>query len=179
MNLLYVKAIHIIFVVCWFAGLFYIWRLFVNHQEANNLPEPNKSILQTQYKIMMKRLWYGITWPSAVIASIFGYWLLVEMYGWQALNQQWVVAKLLFVTLLFIYHAMAQVYLNQILNNTIQRSGNFFRFLNEIASVLLVAIVFIVVLKDTLSWVYGVLGLFVLIIVLMLAIKVYKRLRKN
>ncbi|MDR9488704.1 CopD family protein, partial [Salibacter sp.] len=72
--MLYIKALHIIFVVTWFAGLFYIVRLFIYHTEAEQRSEPEKSILQSQFRLMEKRLWYGITWPSAVLTMIFGIW---------------------------------------------------------------------------------------------------------
>jgi putative membrane protein len=71
-TLLTVKALHIIFIVTWFAGLFYIVRLFVYQAEADQKEEPEKSILSKQYKIMAKRLWYGITWPSFVLTLLFG-----------------------------------------------------------------------------------------------------------
>jgi putative membrane protein len=71
--LYYIKALHIIFVITWFAGLFYIVRLFVYHVEAEKKEELAKRILQNQYKIMSKRLWYIITWPSAILASFFAF----------------------------------------------------------------------------------------------------------
>src|ERR1035441_1745460 len=70
---LYLKATHIVFVVTWFAGLFYIPRLFIYHTEAQEKPEPEKTILSNQFKIMTKRLWYGITWPSMVLTYILGF----------------------------------------------------------------------------------------------------------
>ena len=77
---LYVKALHIIFIVTWFSGLFYIVRLFIYNREAAEKEEPEKSILQKQFSIMIKRLWFGITWPSAVLTLIFGAWLW-HLYG--------------------------------------------------------------------------------------------------
>ncbi|HVF96269.1 MAG TPA: CopD family protein, partial [Flavisolibacter sp.] len=68
----YLKALHIIFIVTWFAGMFYIVRLFIYNTEAAEKPEPEKSILQKQFSIMSKRLWFGITWPSAVMTLVFG-----------------------------------------------------------------------------------------------------------
>ena len=69
MDISYIKALHIIFVVSWFSGLFYIVRLFIYFAEAEKKEEPAKKILQTQYKIMSKRLWYIITWPSAILTG--------------------------------------------------------------------------------------------------------------
>ena len=92
---LYVLAFHIIFVVTWFAGLFYIVRLFIYHAEAEKKTEPERSILQKQYKLMEKRLWYGITWPSMLGTYILGGWLLYESYG---INMPaWLLLKLAFV----------------------------------------------------------------------------------
>ena len=70
----YIKALHLIFVITWFAGLFYIVRLFVYHAEAEKRPEAERGILQKQYKIMEFRLWYYIAWPSMVLALFFGIW---------------------------------------------------------------------------------------------------------
>jgi len=99
MDLSYVKALHIIFVVTWFAGLFYIVRLFIYHVEAQDKEEPAKSILQTQYKLMSKRLWYIITWPSAVLAGIFAVWMLVLEPSY--LTMIWMHVKLSFVFVLY------------------------------------------------------------------------------
>ena len=91
--MLYLLALHIIFVVTWFAGLFYIVRLFVYHSEAKEKPEPERSILISHFKGAEKRLWYGITWPSAIGTYIFGIWLLVDRYG--ANIPEWLFLKLI------------------------------------------------------------------------------------
>src|SRR6056300_365311 len=101
MDFLYIKALHIIFVVTWFAGLFYIVRLFIYQTEAENKLEPAKSILQTQYKLMSKRLWYIITWPSAILASIFAFWMLYQNPYY--LSEPWMLVKLAFVLALYFY----------------------------------------------------------------------------
>lgn len=177
MNLLYIKALHIIFVVTWFAGLFYIWRLFVNFVEAGEKEEPAKTILQDQFKIMMSRLWYGITWPSAVIACFMGLYLMWSMYRWAFIQQPWLNLKLSFVFLLLIYHSYTHIVHNNLQRNISTLSSMRLRLMNELASVFLVAIVFIVVLKDTLSWVWGLVGLLILVATLLVAIKVYKKYR--
>jgi protoporphyrinogen IX oxidase len=178
MNLLYIKALHIVFVVTWFAGLFYIWRLFVNYVEAGTRTEPAKTILQEQFLLMMKRLYYGITWPSAILTTIFGVWMMYGMYGWLWVQQPWLHFKLAFVLLLWIYQVYGQKILNQISAGTNTKSGTFFRLMNEVASVFLIAIVFIVVLKDTLSWIWGLLGLAIVIAVLLVAIRLYRKQRE-
>ncbi|MFT5985892.1 MAG: putative membrane protein, partial [Planctomycetota bacterium] len=72
----YLKSLHLIFVITWFAGLFYIVRLFVYQIEAQSKESPAREILSEQYKIMTKRLWYIITWPSMILAVGFAIWLL-------------------------------------------------------------------------------------------------------
>ena len=97
----YIKSLHLIFVITWFAGLFYIVRLFVYQIEANEKPSPEKEILQKQYKIMTYRLWYIITWPSAFLAVFFALWLMIIMPAW--LQMPWMQVKLGFVVLLIAY----------------------------------------------------------------------------
>ena len=103
MDLAYIKALHIIFVVSWFAGLFYIVRLFIYFAEAEEKEETAKSILQTLYKLMSKRLWYIITWPSAILASFFAFWMLYLEPSY--LLMPWMHVKLSFVLALYFYHA--------------------------------------------------------------------------
>src|SRR5882724_3573555 len=97
---LYVKALHIIFIVTWFAGLFYVVRLFIYNREACDKPEAEKIILQQQFNIMIKRLWLGIAWPSCILTIIFGTWLTIllgSIPGWLAI-------KIIFVFGLLLYH---------------------------------------------------------------------------
>ncbi len=82
MEYLYIKSLHIIFVTTWFTGLFYIIRLFIYFKEAEDEPSSVKDILQKQYQLMIKRLWYIITWPSAVLATTFAIWLLILNPHW-------------------------------------------------------------------------------------------------
>ena len=98
----YIKSLHLIFVITWFAGLFYIPRLFVYQIEAFYKPSPEKEILGKQLKLMAKRLWFIITWPSAILAVIFAIWLLILAPAF--LQQSWMHVKLLFVFLLILYH---------------------------------------------------------------------------
>jgi putative membrane protein len=177
MHILYLKALHIIFVITWFAGLFYSVRLFIYYAEAEDKEEPSKSILQIQYKIMSKRLWYIITWPSAVLATIFAIILLVLQPVW--LQQSWMQIKLAFVALLFFYHGTCQVLYNQSQNNTLKYSSTFLRIWNEVATIILFACVFLVVLKNSLGWVFGTLGIIGFSILLMLGVKLYKNIRKK
>ena len=111
----YIKALHLIFVITWFAGLFYIPRLFIYHIEASKKPKQEADILIPQFKLMARRLWYIITWPSAVLAILFALWLLVLMPSWLA--QSWMHLKLSFVVLLVIYHLKTNNYISKFLES--------------------------------------------------------------
>jgi len=173
----YIKALHLIFVVTWFAGLFYIPRLFVYQIEAFHKPSPDKEILGEQLKLMAKRLWFIITWPSAILATIFAIWLLVLQPFW--LKQPWMHVKLTFVILLYIYHYMTHIYYKQLQKDEVKKTSNFMRLWNEGATFILFAVVFLVILKSAINWVFGVVGIIVLGILLMLGFKMYKRIREK
>ena len=175
MDFLYVKALHIIFVITWFAGLFYIIRLFIYHVEAEEMEEPAKEILQTQYKLMAKRLWYIITWPSAILASFFAFWLLYKNPAY--LTMSWMLVKLSFVLALYIYHGICHRIFKQLQNDIINYTSFKLRIWNEVATILLFAIVFLVTLKSAINWIWGVAGIFLFGVLLMLGIKLYKRIR--
>jgi protoporphyrinogen IX oxidase len=179
---LYLKAIHIIFIVTWFAGMFYIVRLFIYNLEANDKPAEEKRILQGQFNIMIKRLWLGITWPSAILTAIFGPWVWVDVYGFDFLFQpggKWLLIKIIFVILLYIYHfTLHRIYKEQV-KGIFKYSSGKLRIWNEVATVLLVAIVMLATVKQSISWVWGVVGIIGLVVVLMSAISIYKKLRKG
>lgn len=177
MNILYVKALHIIFVVTWFAGLFYIVRLFIYHAEAENKNEPAKAILQKQYKLMEKRLWYIITWPSAILASVFAFWMLIENPIY--LKMPWMHVKLLFVLILYIYHLYCHKIFNQLQKDKINYTPTKLRLLNEAPTIILFAVVFLVVLKNAINWIWGVIGIVLFGILLMMGIRFYKRIREK
>jgi len=171
----YIKALHIIFVVTWFSGLFYIVRLFVYKAEANGKPEPVRTILSDQYSIMQKRLWYGITWPSAILTLIFGTWMGI-LYGSLPM---WLLVKLFFVAGLFIYHLSLDRIFNQQQKGIFKWTSQQLRIWNEVATIFLIAIVMLAVVKQLLSvaWAVGVLIVFSLL--LFSAIKIYKKYRKE
>ena len=100
MNYSYIIALHIIFIVTWFSGLFYIVRLFVYNTEAGEKSEVEKNILRSHFNIMIKRLWLGITWPSAVLTLIFGPWMWIMLDSLPG----WLLIKLIFVVGLYAYH---------------------------------------------------------------------------
>ncbi|MBS1636605.1 MAG: CopD family protein [Bacteroidetes bacterium] len=177
MDFLYIKALHIIFVVCWFAGLFYIVRLFIYTAEANKKEEPAKSILTEQLLTMQRKLWYIITWPSAIGTTIFGFWMLLEVPAYVALPWMWL--KLVFVGFLMIYHIQCHVIFKQQKEGEFKFSSFKLRLFNELATIFLVAIVFLVVVKSTGGFVWGMLGLFAFAGLLMLGVFLYKKQREK
>ena len=176
----YIKSLHLIFVITWFAGLFYIVRLFVYHAEAKQKPQPEQDILIKQYQLMQYRLWYIITWPSAVLASVFAFWMLFfTEVGKVWMTQPWMHVKLVFVFLLYLYHLKCHQIFKQLQNNEVKHLGNIFRIWNEGATIILFAVVFLVILKNAINWIYGVIGIFVFSIVIMLGFKWYKKIREK
>ncbi|KTD68315.1 transmembrane protein [Legionella steelei] len=138
--MLYVKAFHIIAMVAWFAGLFYLPRLFVYHADTHD----ETSIIR--FKIMEKRLYYGITWPAAILTTLLGLWLLSYNPTYY-LKAGWMHAKLSLVVVLWFYHLLCGQYLKAFARNKNQKSSRFFRIYNEIPTVLLIGIVILVVAK--------------------------------
>lgn len=173
---LYLKALHIIFIVTWFSGLFYIVRLFIYNAEANEKPEPEKSILKKQFTIMIKRLWLGITWPSAVITLILGPLLI---YINPAILDTWLWVKIGFVIGLYLYHYSLHVLYRQQTKNIFKYNSQHLRLWNEVATIFLISIIFLVVVKQAMSFVWGLLGLVLFILILVSAIKIYKQIRNN
>ena len=172
------KALHIIFVLTWFVGLFNIVRLFVYQIEANDKPSPEKEILQAQCKIMSYRLQYIITCQIAILASIFAFWMLFFTDLGQAwLKMPWMHVKLGFVVLLLIYHFICQRIMKQLKLGSCKLNSFKLRLLNEVATILLVAIVFTVILKNAVDWIYGLIGLIIFAVVIMAAVKWYKHYR--
>lgn len=173
----YIKALHLIFVITWFAGLFYMPRLFIYWIEAQQKETVVKQILTDQLQLMAKRLWYIITWPSAVLATLFALALLYLMPSW--LTQSWMWVKLGFVVLLYGYHLKTHSMFRQMQAGTYKYTANFMRIWNEGATLILFAVVFLVILKSSFDWIFGVVGIVLLGILLMLGIRLYKRIRNE
>ena len=173
----YIKSFHLIFVITWFAGLFYIPRLFVYQIEAFYKPSPDKEILGKQLKLMAKRLWFIITWPSAILSTGFAIWLLILQPFW--LQQPWMHVKLSFVLLLIVYHLKTHQYYKQLQNDVVKKSSSFMRIWNEGATFILFAVVFLVILKSAINWIWGVVGILVLGVLIMLGFKIYKSIREK
>ncbi len=173
--MLYVKALHIIFIVTWFSGMFYIPRLFIYNTEAQEKSEPDRSILQKQFSIMIRRLWLGITWPSAILTIIFGSWV-AYLWGYMP---DWLWIKLGFVAGLYVYHFTLQKIYAEQMKGIFRFSSQQLRVWNEVATIFLVAIVMLASVKQSISIVWGIAGLVLFIMVLISAIKIYKLIRKR
>ena len=170
---LYLKTLHIIFIVTWFAGMFYIVRLFIYNTEAQGKSAVEKQILTDQFSIMIKRLWLGITWPSAVLTLIFGTWMATYFQP----IPQWLWIKIAFVVGLYLYHfTLHSIYAAE-MKGIFRYSSNQLRIWNELATVFLIAIVLLVSVKNSLSWVWGIISLLLFSGILMCAIKIYKLIR--
>ena len=174
--MLWLKALHIVFVVTWFAGLFYIVRLFIYHAESATLPDPDRSVLQKQYRIMERRLWYGITWPSMVLVWLTGLGYAVDLYGVQWPG--WLLVKLSFVGGLTVYHIVCHRMFKRFRDGAPTYSSYFLRLWNEVTTVFLLAIVFLVVLRSSLSWTGGLVALIVIVAALVSAAWLYRKRRE-
>lgn len=177
----YLKALHIIFVVTWFAGLFYMPRLVIYLIEANDKPAAEKKVIQDQLNIMLKRLWLGITWPSAIITLIMG--IVVTWQGdWYSIIFKkegfWFLLKIIFVVLLYGYHYSLHILYKQCKELRFPYTSQQIRYWNEVPTVILIAVVFLIVVKQTISLFWGLIGIFGLLFALFAAINIYKRLRK-
>jgi putative membrane protein len=171
----YIKAVHLIFVVTWFAGLFYIVRLFIYNTEAGDKSPVQRDVLRDQFSIMLRRLWYGITWPSAIGTCICGAWLWYTLGG----TPPWLYVKALFLIGLILYHLSLHYIFKQEMRGIFAYSSFQLRIWNEVATIFLVAIIFLAVIKDQMSALWGLIGLFVLMIVLGGGIYWYRRLRNK
>lgn len=161
--------------VTWFAGLFYMPRLFVYQVEANDKPSPEREILGKQLGLMSKRLWKIITGPSLVLCSLFAFLMLYINPA--LLELPWMQIKLGFVVLLYIYHAKTWSIHKQMQGGEFKYSSRFMRLWNEGATLILFAVIFLVITKSAVNWIYGVLGLLGLAVLLMMGIKLYKKIQ--
>ncbi len=149
MFMMWVKAFHIISVVCWFAGLFYLPRLFVYHAMAEQDAKINSSNLEaiSQFKVMERRLYYGITMPALIATWCTGIWLLYG-YAWADYGSDgWLHTKLFLIALLTIYHFSMGYFYKHFRDGLNKRSHIFYRYYNEVPTLFLLAIVILVVVK--------------------------------
>jgi len=152
-------------------------RLFVYQIEASQKPSPEKEILEKQLKIMASRLWNIITWPSMILALFFGIWLISMRLFFLA--DSWMQVKLAFVIILIIYQFKCHQIFKQLQNGVVKYSSNYMRLFNEVPTIILFAVVFLVILKDGTNWIYGTIGIIVFAILLMMGYKIYKRIREK
>lgn len=174
-----VKSLHIIFMVSWFAGLFYIVRLFIYHTEAQLKPHEERKILSEQFIIMEKKLWWIITTPAMILTVVFGLTMLLYPGHGYLIHQPWMHVKLGFVVMLLVYHFVCQKILFNLKNNRFKWSSKGLRIWNELATLALVAIVFLAITKGSMNWWKATLGFFLVAISLMLLIKLYKKISKR
>lgn len=138
--MLWLKASHIIAMVAWFAGLFYLPRLFVYHAETSD------ALSSHRFKTMERRLYYGITWPAGLLTTLLGLCLLSYNFGFY-LKAGWLHAKLTLVVILWGYHLLCGAYLRAFAQDKNQKTAVYFRVFNEMPTLLLVGIVILVVVK--------------------------------
>lgn len=171
------KAFHLIGVVVWFAGLFYLVRLFVYHAEAYEQPEPARSILKNQYEIMEKRLYNIITTPGMLVTVSMAIGLISTEP--EILKSGWLHIKLAFVVLLIGYHHFCSRIIKKLAKDECKWSGQQFRALNEAPTILLVVIVLLAVFKNQLpldltTWV-----VFALMVLMAASIQLYAKKRRK
>ena len=135
------KSLHLIAVISWMAGLLYLPRIFVYHAENNSEIKTSEV-----FKVMEKKLFYYIMTPAMVLSWLFGL-LLIHSIGFEQLGQTWMLLKLVFVLILTLYHFYLGIILRQFKIDMNTHSHKFYRFINEIPTILLILIVFVVIFK--------------------------------
>ncbi|HEY9613106.1 protoporphyrinogen oxidase HemJ [Allocoleopsis sp.] len=171
------KAFHLIGVVVWFAGLFYLVRLFVYHAEASQEPEPAQTILKKQYEIMEKRLYRIITTPGMLVTVAMAIGLLTTEPD--VLKDGWLHIKLAFVAVLLAYHHYCGRIMKKLAAGECQWSGQQFRALNEAPTILLVVIVLLAVFKNNLPTDITAWAIFGMVIAMVASIQLYAKKRKR
>lgn len=173
---LWFKALHIVGVVVWFAGLFYLVRLFIYHREAEELEEPLKQAFQTQYALMERRLANIITTPGMAVAVAMAIGLLSVQPGW--LKEGWMHSKLAIVAVLLAYHAFCYRLMDQLQQGSCRWSAKQLRALNELPTLLLVAAVMLVVFKNQFPTGWATWFLVALVVAMAASIQFYARWRR-
>ena len=178
-NYLIYKAIHVIFVVSYFAGLFYVVRLMIYHTETQNMEDPKKSILQDQYTFMEKKLWNVITAPALIILITMGLNMLYKNQG--LLQMPWMKSKLGMVSVLLLYHLWCWRTLKQVQNKVFKYTSVQLRMMNELATILLFVIVFAVIQKTDFGrdWYWSIVSFFGSGIILMIIVRLINRNNKK
>ena len=173
---LWFKSLHIVGVVVWFAGLFYLVRLFIYHREADDLAEPTRQAFLAQYALMERRLANIITTPGMVVAVAMAIGLLSVEPGW--LKEGWMHAKLAVVGVLLAYHAFCYRLMGQLQDGSCRWSAKQLRALNELPTLLLVAAVLLVVFKNQFPTTRATWFLAALVVAMAASIQFYARWRR-
>lgn len=173
----YFKALHIIGFVSWFAGLFYLVRLFVYHVEADQRPQPEKAILKKQFNLMEWKLYKIITNPAMIFTVIFGSAMLFQNPAYLTLG--WMQIKLGLLILLIFYHYYCKRIIQNLENGTNTLSSFQLRLFNEVPTLFLVSIVLFAVVKDGLNYGYVIAGIVAFSIFLYYAASAYKKKRET
>lgn len=177
MDYLYLKALHIIFVVIWFSGLFYMVRLMIYTREAQNKPVEERSVLIPQLLIMQSRLWFIITWPGALGTTAFGLWMIFVNPA--LLKLPWMHIKLFLVFLLWVYHVRCHA-MHASQKKGIFKSTSFaLRLWNEVPTLILAGVVFLAVVKSQSGFMWGVAAMLILGTLIFMASALYKKFRKD
>jgi protoporphyrinogen IX oxidase len=170
------KAFHIVGIVCWFAGMFYLPRLFVYHAEANEQPEPARSILKAQYQIMEKRLYSIIMTPAMILTIVMAIGLISTEPD--VLKETWLHVKLACVALLLAYHHLCARIMKQFATDTCKMTGQQFRWFNEFPTVFFVIVVMLAVFKNNIPTSATAWGIFGMVIVMAAFIQLYAKKRR-
>jgi len=168
------KSLHVIAMVAWFAGLFYMPRLLIYFAEAEQRPTVEKNILQEQFKIMQRRLWYGITLPASLMTGGFASYL---MFSWNPRDHVWLRIKLWLVIGLYLYQLFIHFIFRDQQKNIVRIQSFGLRIINEVATLFLFSIVFLVVMKENIGLVWALASLLGLILILMTGIFLYRKWR--
>lgn len=177
MDYLYLKALHIIFVVIWFSGLFYMVRLMIYTREAQNKSMEERNILTNQFLLMQSRLWYIITWPGALGTTIFGFWMIIV--NPTLLKLPWMHIKLFLVFLLWVYHVRCHVMHAEQKKGIFKFTSFTLRLWNELPTLILVMVVFLAVVKSQSSFIWGGAAMLILGTLIFIASVLYKKNRKD
>lgn len=178
MNTIFIfKSLHIIGFVSWFAGIFYLVRMFVYFREASDQPEPARSILTDQFLTMQWRVYRIILNPAMMITWTAGILMLIIEPAY--LKQGWIHSKLLLVVLLTVYHLYCKRIIRQFENGISKWDSFQLRLFNEVPTIFLVSIVFLAVYRDQISYLYLLLGLFLFGALIFFGARSYKRKREQ
>ena len=170
------KCFHIIFVVSYFAGLFYMVRLFIYHTEALEKEEPERSILHKQFSFMEERLWNIITVPALILMVLSGIYMFYAMQ-WVYFTQGWMHVKLLFIVFLFVYHYYSWRLMKRLQAGQTTLTSVQLRMLNEVATIILFVVVFAVVLRGyfVAYWYASLLAFVAMGVLIMLVVKLVNK----